>query len=347
MSKKNLEKIKIQEFIMDQIEEHCFSEVSHEVGGFLVGKVDGDLTEVLGAIRSTKAQSQRTSLTFTHEAWDEAYQALATNFPDLTLIGWYHSHPGFGVFMSEYDAFIQQNFFGATGQLALVVDPLAGRRGWFKWQDNEISTIHEEDTYLKALGGEAPDYVPPAAMTTRSSLADVPASFAVIGVVLVMLTGLIGFLGGQGSKSSSIADLENQIMFYSQQNGMLMNSAGSPMFIPQQESDPKAEVFYLRYAISNWDMMQSDLVSSIAFRFGITAEQLLNANPGLDLSNAVPNYLIIPVSGWREIPPALVTPGEEADQQPAEPESEPQPESVEEPEPDSDVPLGPKIPEEN
>lgn len=119
------------------------------------------------------------------------------------------------------------------------------------------------------------------------------------------------------------------------------------MFIPQQESDPQAEVFYLRYAISNWDMMQSDLVSSIAFRFGITAEQLLNANPGLDLSNAVPNYLIIPVSGWREIPPALVTPGEEADQQPAEPESEPQPESEEEPEPDSDVPLGPKIPEEN
>jgi len=343
MSKKNLEKIKIQDWIIDQIEVHCFSEVSHEVGGFLVGKVDGDHTEVLGAIPSTKAQSQRTSLTFTHEAWDEAYQVLAKHFPDLSLIGWYHTHPGFGVFMSEYDAFIQQNFFGASGQLALVVDPLAGRRGWFKWEGDEISSIHEEDTFLKALGGEAPDYVPPAATASRSSLADVPGSVAVIGVVLVLLTGLLGFLGGQGIKSGRIQDLENQLMFYSQQNGMLINSAGSPLFIPRQEGDPQTEVFYFRYAITNWDMMQSDLISSLAFRFGTTAEELLAANPGLDLSVTVPSYLNIPVSGWRSIPPALVAPNEETVGEPSQSDSEPEVE--EEPQPDSNIPQGPQIPE--
>lgn len=37
MSKKELEKISISDEILEKIEEHCFSEVSHEVGGFLVG----------------------------------------------------------------------------------------------------------------------------------------------------------------------------------------------------------------------------------------------------------------------------------------------------------------------
>lgn len=42
-------------------------------------------------------------------------------------MGWYHSHPGFGVEFSELDVFIQRNFFSSPTQIALVMDPLDGQ----------------------------------------------------------------------------------------------------------------------------------------------------------------------------------------------------------------------------
>jgi hypothetical protein len=41
-------------------------------------------------------------------------------------VGWYHTHPGFGVEFSEMDLFIQRNFFSGPTQIALVTDPLSG-----------------------------------------------------------------------------------------------------------------------------------------------------------------------------------------------------------------------------
>ena len=42
------------------------------------------------------------------------------------VVGWYHTHPGFGVEFSEMDLFIQRNFFPDSAQIALVTDPLGG-----------------------------------------------------------------------------------------------------------------------------------------------------------------------------------------------------------------------------
>src|SRR4029453_14212343 len=47
--------------------------------------------------------------------------------------GWYHSHPGFGVFLSDYDVFIHKNFFTATHQIAWVFDPHSDSEGCFGW----------------------------------------------------------------------------------------------------------------------------------------------------------------------------------------------------------------------
>ena len=307
MSKKELEKISISNEIMEKIEEHCFSEVSHEVGGFLVGVIGEDKTEIKGVIVSTKAQSQRTSLTFTHEAWDEAYQALAAEFPNLNLVGWYHSHPGFGVFMSEYDAFIQQNFFGTTGQLALVIDPLAGRRGWFKWGNEKIKDLHEEDTDKEALGGEAADYVPPqASRAPVNVIGAVPATKVITVLLIMVLSGLIGFLTGQSGKSEDLQSLQNNQVALNQQLNLLSSSLFNGLFVPKQDKDPVSEVFYVRYAIADFERMQPDWLAIIAQRFGVTTEKLLEVNPGLDKAETFPDYVNVPISGWKSIPPNIV-----------------------------------------
>ena len=55
-------------------------------------------------------------------------------YSELRIIGWYHSHPDFGIFLSDRDVFIQQHFFGSPGQIALVVDPVRKLEGVFEWR---------------------------------------------------------------------------------------------------------------------------------------------------------------------------------------------------------------------
>lgn len=307
MSKKELEKIFISDEIMNKIEEHCFSEVSHEVGGFLVGIISDEKTEIKGVIPSTKAQSQQTSLTFTHEAWDEAYQILAKDFPDFNLVGWYHSHPGFGVFMSEYDAFIQQNFFGTKGQLALVVDPLAGRRGWFKWGNEKIKELHQEDTEKEGIGGEAADYTPiPLSKNSGNVIGAIPATKVIAVILIMVLSGLIGFLSGQSGKAEDLQFLENERVTLTQRLSSLSTALFGELFFAVQENDPARERFYVRYALSDFERESPDYLTIVAIKFGVSSKDLQKINPGLDKVSFAPEYLNVPVSGWKSVPPAII-----------------------------------------
>ena len=48
-------------------------------------------------------------------------QALDAN-PDQILIGWFHTHPGHGIFLSEQDLNISYTFFNKPYQIALLLD---------------------------------------------------------------------------------------------------------------------------------------------------------------------------------------------------------------------------------
>jgi hypothetical protein len=49
------------------------------------------------------------------------------------MVGWYHTHPDWGVFLSGMDMFICDNFFNKPLDLALVIDPCRRDRGMFQW----------------------------------------------------------------------------------------------------------------------------------------------------------------------------------------------------------------------
>jgi proteasome lid subunit RPN8/RPN11 len=81
---------------------------------------------VEAVIRGTAASEGGTHVTFTQETWNVIHRTLEHDYPKLKIVGWYHTHPGFGVEFSEMDLFIQRNFFSSPTQLALVTDPLSG-----------------------------------------------------------------------------------------------------------------------------------------------------------------------------------------------------------------------------
>ena len=109
---------------------HAKESLQAEICGALVGDVcedgDGLFVHVKAAIRGSAAKEGSTHVTFTQETWNTIHKTMERQFPKLQIVGWYHSHPGFGVEFSEMDTFIQRNFFPAPTQIAFVTDPLCG-----------------------------------------------------------------------------------------------------------------------------------------------------------------------------------------------------------------------------
>jgi hypothetical protein len=62
--------------------------------------------------------------------------------PGKKIVGWYHSHPDFGVFLSDMDMFIHRHFFNLPWQVAHVYDPIRKEEGVFVWRSGEPVIEH-------------------------------------------------------------------------------------------------------------------------------------------------------------------------------------------------------------
>lgn len=195
---------------------HVFGHADREVGGVLVGRVAGrpGLPLVTGAIAALSADEQRATITFTQDAWEHVHRTLDSEFPpEDRIVGWYHSHPGFGIFLSGHDLFIHRNFFNGPAQIAVVVDPRGRREGTFVWVDGDIELLYERDTpsawtaNLPALGQSPAQHHHaggPAARDTRYPRS-VVATAAAIGLLLGFGTWQIASGGGSAGHQATHA----------------------------------------------------------------------------------------------------------------------------------------------
>lgn len=123
---------------MADMENHAQTNTSVELGGVLLGGqyVDGEgrpFVVVSDCLRADHFEATKGSFKFTHETWSDIQRRLQEYPEDLRMVGWYHTHPDWGVFLSGMDMFICDNFFNKPLDLALVIDPCRDDRGWFQW----------------------------------------------------------------------------------------------------------------------------------------------------------------------------------------------------------------------
>ncbi len=122
--------------------EHTRSEPEHEVGGLLIGDVRVDPLHarpyivIQNILPALDTEASETHVTFTQKTLLKLHGELEDRYPGKRILGWYHTHPHLGIFLSSYDTWIHEHFFSDPTQVALVVDPYFERGGFFVWQTN-------------------------------------------------------------------------------------------------------------------------------------------------------------------------------------------------------------------
>jgi proteasome lid subunit RPN8/RPN11 len=126
---------------LNAIYAHGRSSAEVEICGVLVGDVyrddAGPFLLIDAIVRGDHAGSANAQVTFTAETWNHIQRVMEAEHPDRRIVGWYHTHPNFGIFLSDMDLFIHGNFFNMPWQVAFVYDPVTGDEGVFVWRDGK------------------------------------------------------------------------------------------------------------------------------------------------------------------------------------------------------------------
>jgi proteasome lid subunit RPN8/RPN11 len=115
---------------------HLYADLKHERMGLLLGRAfyagawRRILVEVEIALPVHSVRASREHVSMLEESWPQVWREMATH-PELQLVGWFHSHPGHGVFLSAEDKKTQKRWFRQPWQVAIVMDPVHDAYGFF------------------------------------------------------------------------------------------------------------------------------------------------------------------------------------------------------------------------
>lgn len=138
-------KVYIKQSVYKALEKYAATDTTKELGTILLGdycEQGGKMHVVISnSIEAKYTDASSSTLTFTHETWEYVHKKQEKSYADKKIIGWQHTHPNYGIFLSNYDMFIQENFFNLPFQVAYVIDPVQNIRGFFQWKDGKVEKL--------------------------------------------------------------------------------------------------------------------------------------------------------------------------------------------------------------
>ncbi len=147
---------------VDMMAAHALGDVRSEVGGVLLGSAfrkAGELfVEVQAALPAQTDDHGPIHFTFNADAWAQIHRDRAEKHPELDIVGWFHTHPGLGIFFSGDDVVVHSAAFVLPWHVAMVIDPLSKRLGCFAWDEGELKAL--PGFYEILDSGDAPTRLP-------------------------------------------------------------------------------------------------------------------------------------------------------------------------------------------
>jgi 26S proteasome regulatory subunit N11 len=108
--------------IIDQAEG---GQADREVMGLMMGSIfrddDGEYAVVTDAITSG-LDADEISVRFDKDCMEDLFESI-DRCGGSEVVGWYHSHPGYGCYLSERDIMTHRGLFGDDTGFAMVIDP--------------------------------------------------------------------------------------------------------------------------------------------------------------------------------------------------------------------------------
>lgn len=250
-------KVYIKQDVYKALEKYASSDTSKELGTILIG----DYCEQLGKthivisdyIEAKYTDASASTLTFTHETWDYVHKQHDLLYPNKKIIGWQHTHPNYGIFLSNYDLFIQDNFFNMPFQVAYVIDPIQNIRGFFQWKNGKTEKL--KGYYVYDEVGKPIKIEQKKAETTQSAKAASSKVMTVLVSILCVLTIALGiFAINMNNKYNEQLKLQQTI-----------------------SSKLKEQEKTINEQKANIDDLQTQLLNSVLDTSGITtAQELIN-----------------------------------------------------------------------
>ena len=239
----------IKQDVYKRIEKFAKEEMSKEVGSILIGdyvdEKDRKTVVISNYIEAKYTDASASTLTFTHETWDYVYKEKDKKYPDKKIVGWQHTHPGYGIFLSNYDIFIQENFFNLPWQIAYVVDPIADTRGFFEWKNEKVAKMSGFYVYDE-IGREIKISEKAKPVKKHFSITTIILSF----LLLVSLLVSVSF----GIEKNNVMDRLNEALaMISQQSNTQMNETPS---VVEQKLSKDVETFKV-YVVQEGDYLES------------------------------------------------------------------------------------------
>lgn len=226
--------IYILQSVYKEIHKFTQNKTTNESGGMLVGTVLEEFGKtniiISGFVEAKYCEATPTTLKFTHETWEYVHKEIEKKHPGKKIVGWIHTHPDFGIFLSEYDKFIHQNFFNEDYQVAYVVDPIQKIEGFYFWINEKIEKckgfyIYDKTGAKITVGADKEE----AAATKESSIFSIRnVLIAVLTVAVILLTfsniSTNQKLSKLEEQQKTLAESANQSLSYMQQ--LIWSQAG-------------------------------------------------------------------------------------------------------------------------
>lgn len=137
-------KVYIAEEVLQGIFDHALQYGDKEAIGKLVGRpythVQGRYIDVWDYV-PVASISTPVSVRYSPEAAEHLGEDLLTYHDTDLVVGWYHSHPGLGCFLSSRDVETQQRNYPEWYHCALVVDPYGNECKFFKIDEGHVIEV--------------------------------------------------------------------------------------------------------------------------------------------------------------------------------------------------------------
>ena len=126
-------RIVFREQVMQALDRYSHMHSIGEQGGFLIGqkqelKSAEQYEVIIERFVPIPQRSGASRLVITQEHYDNVQRALERSGEGEEIVGWAHTHPGFGVFLSNFDKEQHERYFPEPWQIAYVMDNLSAER---------------------------------------------------------------------------------------------------------------------------------------------------------------------------------------------------------------------------